>query len=97
VKDHQVHQQSRQVVNEREGFTIREGECESSLPGPFKSKQNKAKQKKTVAAVGISARGGWDNATVGEKRVFWMSGRVKVAGSEAGDAINISALGSLKH
>ena len=96
MKDHRVHQQSRQVVNEREGFTIREGECESSLLDPFKSKQNKAKQK-TVAVVGISARGGWDNATVGEKRVFWMSGRVKVAGSEAGDAINISALGSLKH
>lgn len=62
------------------------------------SRASRTKQsKKTVAAVGISARGGWDNATVGEKRVFWMSGRVKVAGSEAGDAINISALGSLKH
>jgi len=62
-----------------------------------RASRTKQSKKKTVAAVGISARGGWDNATVGEKRVFWMSGRVKVAGSEAGDAINISALGSLKH
>jgi hypothetical protein len=43
-----------------------------SLLGPFKNKQKKA-----VAAVGISAQGGWDNATVGEKRVFWMSGRTR--------------------